>query len=561
MQTIRILSRNSKAMHEAVVVGTSFVFKDNAIRRSYSLCNGSGKNREIATPKNVASFNFCRKIGATKVNPSAVEDQPKFLQLNNINPNFVEMEYAVRGPLVVRAGEIEKELKHGANKPFDYVIRANIGDCQAMGQKPNTFLRQLLNLTFCPELLDRNEYPDDVKDRAEEILEACQGGSVGSYTDSAGLEVVRRQVANYIERRDCINCDWRNVYLTDGATSGIKRILSLLNCEVNGKKPGVMVPIPQYPLYSATISEYGMEKIGYYLEEETGWSLNPQELNRAINESNKDSVARVIVVINPGNPTGQVLTRNNIEEIIKFAYTNKLLIMADEVYQPNIYDAKSQFFSFKKVMHDMGHPYNGMELVSFMSASKGFLGECGMRGGYYEIINVCADVKAMLWKSITASLCSNTAGQVAVSALVNPPDESEPSYEQYMNERDDVLASLRERAELIYEILRKFEGFQVNPIQGAMYVFPKIYIPPKAAAAAKAKNMPADTFYAAELLENTGVCIIPGSGFGQKPFTNHFRSTILLQIPLLKEMMTRNHRTSGQNEIVKSISKPLGYCH
>uniref|UniRef100_A0A1B0FKH6 alanine transaminase n=1 Tax=Glossina morsitans morsitans TaxID=37546 RepID=A0A1B0FKH6_GLOMM len=539
MQTISILSRNSKPMHEAVVVGTSFVFKDNAIRRSFSLFNVSGKNREIATPKNAISFNMCRKIAATKINPSAVGDQPKFLQLNNINPNFVEMEYAVRGPLVVRAGEIEKELKHGANKPFDYVIRANIGDCQAMGQKPNTFLRQLLNLTFCPELLDCTEYPDDVKDRAEEILEACQGGSAGSYTDSAGLEVVRRQVANYIERRDCINCDWRNVYLTAGATSGIKRILSLLNCEVNGKKPAVMVPIPQYPLYSATISEYGMEKIGYYLEEETGWSLNPQELNRAVNESNKNIVARAIVVINPGNPTGQVLTHNNIEEIIKFAYTNKLLIMADEVYQPNIYDEKSQFFSFKKVMHDMGYPYNGMELVSFMSASKGFLGECGLRGGYYEIINVCPDVKAMLWKSITASLCSTTAGQVAVSALVNPPDESEPSYEQYTNERDDVLASLRERAELMYEILRKFEGFQVNPIQGAMYVFPKIDIPPKAAAAAKAKNMPADTFYAAELLENTGVCVVPGSGFGQKPFTNHFRSTILPQIPLLKEMMTR----------------------
>uniref|UniRef100_A0A1A9X3W4 alanine transaminase n=1 Tax=Glossina brevipalpis TaxID=37001 RepID=A0A1A9X3W4_9MUSC len=539
MQKIRILYNNSNMMLGTIagcnkIQVSSLFLKNNVIRRSYSLFNVSEKQHQ-----NVSSFTIRRNITATCINPYAAEDQRKFLQLNNINPNFVEMEYAVRGPLFVRAGEIEKELKSGVWKPFDYVIRANIGDCQAMGQRPITFLRQLLNLTFAPELLESPDFPDDVKDRAEEILDACQGMSIGSYTDSAGLEIVRRQVAKYIENRDCLACDWRNVFLTSGATPGIKRIISLLKCDIDGKKPGVMVPIPQYPLYSATIAEYGMEKIGYYLEEETGWSLNPEELKRAIDDCGTKCMPRVIVVINPGNPTGQVLTRNNIEEIIKFAYTNKLLIMADEVYQPNIYDEKARFYSFKKVMHDMGSPYDSMELVSFMSASKGFLGECGIRGGYYEIINVCPEVMAALWKSITASLCSTTAGQVAISALVNPPEQFEPSYEQYMCERDEVLSSLKERAEFMYETLSKFEGYQVNPIQGAMYVFPKIDIPVKAAVAAKERNMPADTFYATELLEKTGICIVPGSGFGQKPFTNHFRSTILPQIPALKVMMDR----------------------
>ena len=80
---------------------------------------------------------------------------------------------------------------------------------------------------------------------------------------------------------------------------------------------------------------------------------------------------RVLVVINPGNPTGQVLTRKNIENVIRFAHKHHLFLLADEVYQDNIYDKDSAFHSFKKVMTEMGEPYLKMELVSFMSISKG----------------------------------------------------------------------------------------------------------------------------------------------------------------------------------------------
>ncbi|KAH8362085.1 hypothetical protein KR200_002216, partial [Drosophila serrata] len=464
----------------------------------------------------------------------------KSLSLDNINPNFIAMEYAVRGPLVIRAGEIEKELEKGVKKPFDQVIRANIGDCHAMGQEPVTFLRQLMALTFEKRLLDSPEYPDDVKQRACAILDGCQGQSVGSYTDSAGLEVVRRQVTKYIEKRDGgIPSDWQNIYLTAGASPGIKTILAMINSEVCGKPPGVMVPIPQYPLYSATISEYGMTKVDYYLEEETGWSLSKAELQRSFDEAKKTCNPRALVVINPGNPTGQVLTRENIEEIIKFAHENQVLILADEVYQDNVYDKDSKFWSFKKVAYEMGEPYRSQELVSFLSTSKGYLGECGIRGGYMEVLNLDPKVKAMLTKSITAALCSTTAGQVAVSALVNPPTPGEPSYDLYKKERDGILAALKERAELVHKALNSFEGYKVNPVQGAMYVFPQIEIPPKAIEAAKAKGMAPDVFYAFELLETSGICIVPGSGFGQKPGTYHFRSTILPQTDKLKLMMEK----------------------
>lgn len=83
------------------------------------------------------------------------------------------------------------------------------------------------------------------------------------------------------------------------------------------------------------------------------------------------------------------------------------------------------------------------------------------------------------------------------------------------------------------------EGISCNPVQGAMYAFPQLHLPPKAIEAAKKEGKPADVFYAFELLESTGICIVPGSGFGQKPGTYHFRTTILPQPEKLKEMLEK----------------------
>lgn len=258
-------------------------------------------------------------------------------------------------------------------KPFKQVIKANIGDAHAMGQKPITFLRQLLILTISPELMNDPKYPEDAKQRALDILGGCKGGSVGSYSESPGIEIIRKHVAQYITRRDGHPADYTKIILSNGASDGIKSFLKLFNERINDVDSGVMIPIPQYPLYSAALAEYGLSQIGYYLDEDNKWALNSDELERAYNEGKKTCNPRVLVVINPGNPTGQVLTRSNIEEIIRFAHKNRLYILADEVYQDNIYDPNSAFHSFKKVMIEMGEPYSNMELASFMSISKGVI--------------------------------------------------------------------------------------------------------------------------------------------------------------------------------------------
>ena len=99
----------------------------------------------------------------------------------------------------------------------------NTGDAHAMGQQPITFLRQVLTLTVSPNLLNDPSYPEDAKDRARMILENCNGGSVGSYSESIGIECIRKHVAQYIqERDDGIPCDYHNIILWNGASIGIK---------------------------------------------------------------------------------------------------------------------------------------------------------------------------------------------------------------------------------------------------------------------------------------------------------------------------------------------------
>merc|ERR1719295_699033 len=438
-----------------------------------------------------------------------------------MNPCIKKMEYAVRGPLVIRATAIEKEI-------------------QAGGKKPITFIRQVLAIVTHPPLLDSPDLPEDAKTRAKAILDGCKGGSVGSYSESPGLEIIRRHVAEYIKNRDGgIESDWQKIILCAGASEGIRACLKLLTGPGGDKRPGVMIPIPQYPLYSASLAEYDMDQVGYYLDETRNWALDVAELERSYNANKDKSNIKAIVIINPGNPTGQVLSRDNIEAVIKFAADKKLFIFADEVYQHNVYADGSAFHSFKKVMTEMGGPYTNLELASFMTCSKGYMGECGIRGGYAEVINMDPNVFAMLQKSISAKLCPTVIGQACMDVVVNPPQPGEVSYESWNGEVEATLASYAERAKLVAETLNSIEGISCNTVQGAMYAFPQIKFPEKALAAAAEAGQPADVFYAFHLLEATGICIIPGSGFGQQPGTYHFRTTILPQKEMINEMLGR----------------------
>ncbi|XP_034017371.1 alanine aminotransferase 2-like [Thalassophryne amazonica] len=465
----------------------------------------------------------------------------RVLTLDTMNPNVKRVEYAVRGPIVQRAVQLEKELAEGAQKPFKEVIRANIGDAHAMGQKPITFLRQVLALCCYPELLQDNKFPEDAKNRARCILKACGGQSIGAYSMSQGIECIRQDVACYIEKRDGgIPSNPDNIYLTTGASDAIVTILRILVCGVGCDRTGVMIPIPQYPLYSATLTDLNAVQVHYYLNEEECWSLDVTELRRALTEARQHCSPRVLCAINPGNPTGQVQSRRCIEDVIRFARDEHLFLLADEVYQDNVYADGCEFHSFKKVLFEMGPEFSStVELASFHSASKCYMGECGFRGGYMEVVNLDPEVKMQLTKLVSVRLCSPVPGQALMDLVANPPRPDEPSYALFVKERSAVLAALAEKAKLTEETFNAIPGITCNPVQGAMYTFPRITIPPKAIAKAEEEGLHPDMFYCMRMLDEEGICLVPGSGFGQRTGTFHFRMTILPPTEKLKVVLER----------------------
>jgi aspartate/methionine/tyrosine aminotransferase len=333
-----------------------------------------------------------------------------------LNDKVVRAEYAVRGEIVIKAMAYKKQLKQDAKDlSFDEVIECNIGNPQALGQKPLTWIRQVLALVTYPDMLDdpvlAAQFPEDVKERARKYMTAIPGGT-GAYSNSKGVEVVRQEVAQYIQERDGHAAEVGNIFLTDGASPGVKAMLQLL---IRDHTDGILVPIPQYPLYSASITLQGGSLVSYELDESKGWSMSVDELRRSYKEATENGInVRALVVINPGNPTGQCLPADNMADIARFCEENSLVLMADEVYQTNIYGT-TPFTSFKKVICDIKSP---IELVSYHSVSKGFVGECGRRGGYMELHNFDPIVVDQLYKVASVSLCSNLDGQISVSLVL-----------------------------------------------------------------------------------------------------------------------------------------------
>jgi alanine transaminase len=448
------------------------------------------------------------------------------VKISDVNSKLLKAHYAVRGKIVIRAQELEEQGKK--------IIYCNIGNPQALKQRPLTFVRQVLSLLEYPALMDHPAaaaaFPADAIHRARLILEKNPNGT-GAYTHSAGMPFIRKAVADFIARRDGIPADPNRILLTDGASKGVQAALTLL---LNKPSDGVMIPIPQYPLYSATLELYGARQVSYFLDEANRWELNEAELERSLEEAKKNGVTTVaLAVINPGNPTGAVLSKKNIGMVIRFAKKHNLAILADEVYQENVYGEGLQFHSFAKVMHELGE--KEVTLFSFHSVSKGFLGECGHRGGYLEIRNMPDDVYAEMIKLQSIGLCSNTDGQVMTYLMVEPPKPGDESHELYEAERAAILGDLKAKAGILGRGLNEIEGMKTNIPEGAMYAFVKFDLPhpkgtdPAAMSVEERHKYEAarDSKYCLRLLEGTGICVVPGSGFGQAPGTLHFRTTFL----------------------------------
>jgi aspartate/methionine/tyrosine aminotransferase len=459
-----------------------------------------------------------------------------------VNQNILEMEYAVRGPIPKRAAQLENQGMK--------IIPCHIGNPQALGQSPLSFVRQVLSLVEDPskiareralktmfeetpfsDLKEKDFAPDDVLSISENILEHMKAGGTGAYTESKGERFIRESVAEFIDKRDNfensggVSADPEKIFLTSGASEGVKYLIDLLIAQDND---GIMIPIPQYPLYSASIKKAGGVQVNYYPDEESGWAFDPELLEASLNKARNNGInVKGIVVINPGNPTGAVLSEESIRAVIQFAREHHLVIIADEVYQENVYGG--EFVSFAKVL--------GMDkvpLFSMHSISKGFYGECGHRGGYLEVRNPPKvqgsdlDFIDLLTKQASVSLCANTAGQVLTYLMVTPPVYGSESYPLFIREKDQVLKDLEAKATMIKDAFTQMEGVECFGKVGAMYLFPRLNVLPAGTT---------DFDYCMALLESTGLCTVNGGGFGQKEGTNHLRIAFLPPQELLVQVL------------------------
>jgi len=403
--------------------------------------------------------------------------------------------------------------------------------------------------------LARDAFPEDVIARAKEL----QGeiGSIGAYSHSQGVSFIRKNVARFIEgqfcRHPCCNpphplpfssfpqptprahlpafnperdgypSDPNHVFLTAGASAGVTLLISVL---ISNPNSGILIPIPQYPLYTATLAAHKGIVIPYHLDEEADWATSAPEIESAIRKAVDERVEpKALVVINPGNPTGALLDEATMERLVRLCEQHNLVLLADEVYQSNLHARDTHpFTSFKKVIRALG---SSVPLVSFHSISKGVTGECGRRGGYFECTNIPDDIIALLYKMASVGLCPPLAGQVGVDCMVRPPRPGDASYPQWKTETDATHAALAQRTKIMAARLNALPGVSCVDSPGALYLYPRIRLPAAAIEAARKAGKQPDTLYALELLDETGICVVPGSGFGQKEGQYHYRLTCL----------------------------------
>lgn len=462
--------------------------------------------------------------------------------METINPALISAQYAVRGPIVALAEKIKAEIeggKSGGKYNFDSLIMCNIGNPQALRQAPLSFYREVLSLCVNPQLVAHDDsiakvkasglYQEEAVDRAAAYVKKIgHWTATGAYTASKGYPWARHIIADWMKKRDSGAKFPRDVHfdeitLTQGASPGIGSVLTALR-----GSGSVMIPIPQYPLYTATLTLQSIPAVPYFLSESNNWSCNLAELEKQYAAA--DIKPSAFVAINPGNPTGQVDELESIQAVIKFCHKHKLTLLADEVYQENIYAPGKKFYSYREALLSIDDVAvrEEVQIASFHSTSKGVIGECGRRGGYMHLMNFPNDVIVQMDKMQSILLCPNVDGQIMTVLMVDPPRDS--SKEQFEKEYNAVMDGYKRKAETLERELNAIPGILCNPAEGAMYLFPSLGLSEKYIQYAESKGYSredADACWATGLVEEKGVVVVPGSGFRQQPGTYHFRTTIL----------------------------------
>lgn len=470
----------------------------------------------------------------------------KILQQSTINPGLIKAETSLPILIATLAKKIKQDLKiNPKSYKFNEVVDLSLDNPLSFGANPVWIFRELTSavlsrgfrLNVYYDVTRDSEFSNLLKRNSVRLCEyqTVEGKLKKRFrslesTDKSGHDEVKSAVSRMIEKRDGLPTQKENILLSNGASAAIQVILELI---INKPGTGIMIPIPNCSLYPGLVSIFNGEVVSYALNEQDEWSVSEQELERVfLSSANKGVQLKAIIVINPGNPTGNVMDLDKMQTILRFASRHQLLVMADEVCQENVYTSKP-WHSFAKVLKQMEtNVASKVELVSFHSISKGVLGEGGLKGGYLELTNVDAEFKREL-ADFYSNTWPNNIGQfmLMLKCMYLSGELQEfmptPLFELLDSQYKDGFDALRNGAVFMGRLLNGTKGIKCGSIEGGMSVFPQLTLPKKLLIKASQANLPADVFYCKLILERSGICLGPGSGYGQAENTFHFRTTVL----------------------------------
>jgi alanine-synthesizing transaminase len=380
--------------------------------------------------------------------------------------------YDIRGPVLDKARQMEDEGQH--------IIKLNIGNIAAFGLEP----------------------PDEIVQDMIRNLPHSAG-----YTDSKGLFAPRKSVVHYTQEKQIPGVTVDDVYLGNGASELIVMSMNaLLN---NGDE--VLVPAPDYPLWTAAVALSGGKAVHYLCDEQSDWLPDVADMRSRVTPR-----TRAVVVINPNNPTGALYPESVLREIVDFAREHDLIVFADEIYDKTLYDGATHT-SIASLADDV-------LFVTFNGLSKNYR-SCGYRAGwmivsgdkrhagdYIEGLNMLASMR----------LCSNTPGQLAIQTALG-------GY-QSINDLVAPGGRLCRQRDLAYTLLSELPGVSVVKPKAALYMFPRLD--------PKLYPVTDDQQFAYELLAEEKVLIVQGTGFNWKA-PDHFRLVFLPNSDDLTEAVGR----------------------
>ena len=336
----------------------------------------------------------------------------------------------------------------------------------------------------------------------EAIVKALRDNQT-SYSASEGLPEAREAIRRDAEERKGIKAI-REIFVGHGASEPIETLLTAL------LEPGegVLVPSPGYPLYGAVLAKLGARAVHYDLDEENGWQPDVAQMERLC-----DDGVRAVVLINPNNPTGSVAGRETLEKLLDLAARRKLVVLSDEIYDRMLIDPETKLVSTASLRDDV-------PIATFGGLSKVWLGP-GLRIGWSILSGPEDSLRPLLdamGRLVRARLCANHPVQWAVKPALEGPNTHVA----------EVNAKLRRRRDLLVDMVNAIPGWHCVPPRGAFYAFPKFEIPGLD-----------DLTLVREMIQQHGVVLVHGSGFGQKEGTQHVRIVFLPQEELLKDAFTK----------------------